>query len=370
MDAPASASSKAADEVVSVGYSTAADRPEQGRLYDLSFGKQDGERALPWRYDSGPHGTPIAPIARATDGVLLSSYTCSPRRVRWRGQELCEAVGQTGDVMTHPTRRSSGIFTRLHWMAMDAARGRGWPAAWGLPNQNSGRIFFGKLDWKLAGHIGPWSFVLEPSARARAVRLQSGRLAALSTPLAALSGRWHRAKLRAHAKGLTVEPWEHYPTDVEALSSAVEPRFDWMVHRTREHLAWRFGQAPSGLFRALGVRDAAGTLASYAVVQAPRPGEPIGIVSDLVGIDPAAEAAALDAALAALHDLGAAVARAYAMAGSHWEATLCSAGFAAPRARKEVGAYALLPAHPLAAATLDTSRWYFLDGDRDDETVR
>ena len=45
-------------------------------------------------------------------------------------------------------------------------------------------------------------------------------------------------------------------------------------------------------------------------------------------------------------------------------------GFRRPRGYKEVGAYPIWPDHPLADSTLDTSRWYFMDGDRDDEFAR
>lgn len=58
------------------------------------------------------------------------------------------------------------------------------------------------------------------------------------------------------------------------------------------------------------------------------------------------------------------------MRGTHWETVLARGGFRRPRGYKEVGAYALQPEHPVAQATLDTLRWYFMDGDRDDELAR
>lgn len=356
---------------LTVRFANHGDREEQGRLYDLCFDKWDGTRVLPWRYDGCPHGTTIAPVAVDGRGKLLSSYACSPRRVRYRGEDAgTRAVGQTGDVMTHPKLRSKGVFSALHWHAMEEAQRRGWPAAWGLPNELSGRIFFGKLGWKLAGHIGPWNFVLAPDSRARAVRLQNGRLAMLGTPWAAWRGAWRRARLRARAAGLEAAPLERFPADVARVSEAVEPRFAWMVHRDAAYLNWRFLDAPCGLFRAVGVRDRGGTLVGYAVVQRPRAGQKVGIVSDLCAVDEAAEGACLDAALATLAGSGAVVARAYGMRGSYWESVLARGGFRRPRGYKPVGAYAIHPDHPLADATLETARWYFTDGDRDAETVR
>ncbi|MFT7676193.1 MAG: hypothetical protein ACI8QC_000161 [Planctomycetota bacterium] len=83
-----------------------------------------------------------------------------------------------------------------------------------------------------------------------------------------------------------------------------------------------------------------------------------------------AEGAALKAGLDALAQEGSAVVRAYAIRSIHWEQVLVRGGFRKPRGYKEVGAYMLLPEHPVAQATLDTSRWYFMDGDRDDEFAR
>lgn len=352
------------------GPSAAADRPEQGRLYDLCFGKTDGERVVPWRYDGNPHGATIAPIARDEAGAMVSSYACQPRRVLWRGATSgVGVVGQTGDVMTHPELRSKGIFSELHWQAMGAAREAGWAAAWGLPNKYSGRIFFGKLGWVLAGHIGPWNFVLRNDERARAIRLHNGRLAALGVPFAVLRGRVRRKALRRGSGGLVAERLERFPEEVGAMTRAAAERHEWMVERGADYLDWRFLDAPSGRFRALGVRDAGGTLVAYAALQLPDPTSGLAAISDLVGVDAAAEDAAVEAALAELEARGAAVVRAYGMRGSPWEAVLARGGFRRPRGYKPVGAFALVE-DELGHTTLDTSRWYFTDGDRDDELVR
>lgn len=357
-----------ADELMlEVRLSTAEDRAAQGALFDRCFGRSGGEEALRWRYDGCPHGTTIAPVALRED-ALVASYACSPRRVLHRGTPLAPAVGQTGDVMTEPGLRSRGVFTSLHWQAIAAARRAGWPAVWGLPNQSSGRIFFQKLGWVLAGHIGPWNFVLHGDGRGRRERLVNGRLASFGAPLAAWRGRFARRALRC--SGLEVRSLQRFPVEVDALAVEVARRFDWMTARDKAYLDWRFLDAPSGRFRALGVFDGSGALVGYAVAQLPCPDAALGFVVDLVGIDDGAEGAALEAALALLDAHGAAVVRGYAMQGSAWWHLLARAGFRPPRGVKPVGAYPLDPDHPLASATMHTGRWCFMDGDRDDETAR
>lgn len=355
-----------------VELSTAAHRQAQANLYDSCFQKSDGGSVLPWRYDDCPHGQVIAPVAygsEALEGELVASYAAQPRRVHFRGDACgAAAVAQTGDVMTHAEARSSGVFTDLHWIAMERAQKARWPAAWGLPNKFSGHIFFNKLGWRHAGHIGPWNFVLTTGERARAIRLHNGRLARWGTPWSAWRGR--AARKRLGFDGASVEPLVSFPDEVEALSSHVEPRFDWMVHRDAPYLNWRYLKAPCQRFQPIGVRDRAGALVGYAVAQRPLSSTGLGFIVDLVGADEAAEGAALDAALEYLAGQGCAVVRAYGMRGSHWEGVLERGGFRKPRGYKEVGAYPIWPDHPLADSTIETSRWYFMDGDRDDEFAR
>jgi hypothetical protein len=360
-----------------VSLSKEVHREEQARLYNECFSKVDGDNVLPWRYDECPHGQVIAPVAFGGDsdpnetlrGKLIASYAAQPRRVHFRGEALgAAAVAQTGDVMTDAGARSSGVFTDLHWIAMERAREARWPAAWGLPNKFSGHIFFDKLGWRHAGHIGPWNFVLTTGDRARAIRLHNGRLAKWGTPWSAWRGRTARKSLGFD--GSTVEELSVFHDEVEALSSLVEEGFDWMVHRDANYLNWRYLKAPCQRFQPLGIRDRSGTLVGYSVAQRPLPGTGLGFIVDLVGADEAAEGAALDAALEWLSREGCAVVRAYGMRGSHWEGVLERGGFRRPRGYKEVGAYPIWPDHPLADSTIDTSRWYFMDGDRDDEFAR
>ena len=96
-----------------------------------------------------------------------------------------------------------------------------------------------------------------------------------------------------------------------------------------------------------------------------------GYVVDVLGADDTAVAAALDGALGHLQKAGASVARSWAVEGSWWETTLSNSGFRAPKKEdfKVVIATVSDPDHPLGRAALEPARWYFTDGDRDDEVV-
>lgn len=363
----------------------ADDRPAQARLYDRCFAKSDGARVVPWRYDANPHGAAVTLGAQTPEGELVAGYACSPRVVLHHGRELLEPggeadgprvgqrVGQTGDVMTDPDLRRTGIFSRLDREAMARTAELGWPVVFGLPNQASAHIFVDQLGWRSVGHIRPWTFVLHADAASRAERLRAGRLAAAAVPWAYLSGARRRGKLRERAfDAVSVVPLPRFDSEVDALARSVAEAWPWMVRRDAAYLNWRFVDAPSGRFVAQGAYEAGGELVGYCVVQLPAAGESVGHVVDVLGADEVAQAGALEAALGHLHKAGASLARAHAIAGSAWERTLRAAGFRPPKRRdqKPVIAHLNHPDHPLARAALAPERWFFTDGDRDDELIR
>ncbi len=344
------------------------DRAEQARLFNACFKKSLGPDELRWRYDRGPHGGALSFVSRPPGGEGVSGYACSPRRVLCFGEHE-SLVGETGDVMTHPDWRKRGIFSSLDVACMAAAEEAGWSLVFGLPNRRSAHIFL-ELGWERIGTIRPWTFVFEPDARARALRVPEGRLAALALPLAVRECRAGRRRLLAAARGLGVEPLERFPEEVEALSRAVERDFAFMVRRDAPYLNWRFLENPSGVHRALAVRRPDGELAGYAVVQAPDE-RGLGYLVDVLAPDPDARAAAIGGALEHLRSLGAAAVQATAIDGSWWQRQLIDSGFLRPKPENHliVIRYAHDPDHPLTRASARAADWYLTDGDRDDETM-
>jgi GNAT superfamily N-acetyltransferase len=350
-----------------------ADRALQAALYDRCFGKDDGDVVLPWRYDQGPHGESVSLVVEL-DGVAISGYACSPRHVVPHGDEARAAtVGQTGDVMTDLEHRGRGIFSSLDAAAMEAARARGWPVAYGLPNRQSAHLFVGKLGWQAVGSIRPWTFVLTTDAHARAERLKAGRLAASALAWTYWRGTMRRGMLRKmFFEKCNVVPLPRFEPEVDALWAEVAVAWPWMVRRDHTWLNWRFSDAPSKRFKAQGVYEPGGKMVGYCVVQLPAAGDPVGHVVDILARDDVAFAAAMEAALGHLHKAAASVARAHAVAGSWWERKLRWAGFRSPKAddQKTIIAYVLDAQHPLAQTALAPESWYFTDADRDDELVR
>jgi GNAT superfamily N-acetyltransferase len=350
----------------------ARDRGEQVLLFNRCFKKRIDERALAWRYDESPHGQSVSWVARPAGLPGVSGYACTPRRALVEGDEGTLALaGQTGDVMTDPEWRQRGLFSALDRAAVAEAGERGFALAFGLPNRKSAHIFV-ELGWEVVGSVRPWTFVLRADAASWAARSTDGRLAAWTTPWAARRGATARRALERGGAGVRAETLEGaFPADVLDVARSVEPRFRWMARRDKEWLDWRYVRAPSRLHRVQLLRGAGGELEGYVVVQHPRPGEGVGYLIDLLARSEAGVDAGLAAGLDALERAGASVAQATAIDGSWWREQLARAGFRPPRAEKVLSVilHPLRTDHPLVAAARDPARWYFTDGDRDDETM-
>ncbi len=346
-----------------------ADREAQAQLFNATFKKEIDARGLAWRYDENPHGRAISFAQRHATAGLVSGYACTPRRAVPAGDESRAAlVGETGDVMTHPSWRKRGLFSALDRAAMAESRRLGWPVVFGLPNRRSAHIFL-ELGWERVGTLRAWTFVLRADAAARTERAKEGRIRGWLTPLAARAGRSARTKLAA-GKPLLARPLSAFPRAVESLSRAVEPRFALMVRRDAAYLDWRFLRSPSGLHRSFGLY-AQDEFEGYVVVQVPRPGSAIGYLVDVLARDDDSVDAAILTGLAALESAGASVVQATAIDGSWWSTRLSGSGFQAPRPANHLTAIVHVHdrAHPLALAALSPKRWYLTDGDRDDETM-
>ncbi len=359
-------------EEFEIGLCGPEQRDEQARLFNACFKKKLESPSLVWRYDENPHGQAVSLLARPKDGEGVSGYACSPRRALVRGDEQTLApIGQTGDVMTHPEWRKRGIFSGLDKRAMQETALLGWPFVFGLPNRRSAHIFL-ELGWDEIGKIRPWTFVLTVSKESKALRRPEGRMKVLGIGRAISKGRAARSRLRQESQGrYGVRRIAKFLPEVEELSRVVEARFDFMVRRDADYLNWRFIHNTNKQHTPLGVYTSSGDLEAYVVVQAPRDGEVVGYLVDILARDESSLAQAMEAGIAHLHAAGAHLVQATAIDGSWWEAQLKKAAFQRPREENHliVILHSHQNDHPLTQSARTASNWYLTDGDRDDETM-
>src|SRR5215218_8075976 len=140
--------SKAGASAAEVSLCGPTERDEQTRLFNACFKKQIGVEALRWRYDRNPHGAAVSLLSRVPDAGGVSGYACSPRlAVPFGDERRAAAIGETGDVMTHPDWRKQGLFSALDRACMQETARLGWPLVFGLPNRRSAHIFL-ELGWQ------------------------------------------------------------------------------------------------------------------------------------------------------------------------------------------------------------------------------
>jgi len=358
------------DEQIVVSACGPEQRLEQARLFNQCFKKSVDEAALAWRYDQAPQGASISFVARPPGGEAISGYACSPRRAIARGDEsTLAAVGETGDVMTHPDWRRRGFFSQLDHAATAEAKQRGWPLCFGLPNRKSAHIFL-ELGWSEIGTVRAWTFVLASDAQSRAVRAKEGRLKSWLTPLDARACARGRTRLDAARTSFRHAVIDRFPDEVAELSRAVEARFAFMLRRDADYLNWRFVRTPLRMHRVIGIYEGS-KFAGYAVVQLPRKDSGVGYLVDALGRDDHAVLAAIGEGLDELERAGASVVEATAIDGSWWNTRLVEGGFLAPKEEHHLTVILHVndERHALCAAARDASAWYFTDGDRDDETM-
>ena len=343
-------------------------RSEQAELFNACFTKDLVASDVTWRYEQNPCGESVTLLARDDEsGEAVSGYACNPRLAVADGVEA--TVGQTGDVMTRPERRKLGVFSHLDREAMRITAGAGWPCVFGLPNWRSAHIFE-RLGWEVVGSVREWSMPMRLDMGAVARRKRVARFAALRLPLERLAARRGRKRLQRALKAFDVRPLVGFPEEVSELSRRVEARYGFMVRRDAAYLTWRFQRGKSRLHRCFGIYDGASEFRGYVVVQLPRDGEVHGFLVDLLAEGDARDAA-MAAGLAALDKVNASIVHATAVDGSAWADELRSSGFA-PAANKNQMKIILYPHdanHPVTQAARRTARWYFTDGDRDDETM-
>ncbi|MEZ6019547.1 MAG: hypothetical protein R3F17_05420 [Planctomycetota bacterium] len=194
---------------------------------------------------------------------------------------------------------------------------------------------------------------LEHAARVLAGRARRGRLA---------HGARHWVQERVTAFG----PW------AAELAAEIARDQVWMVRRDLDYLTWRyFGGPNAGRFEVLAVRPEGGAPAGFAVWQKPAAAGGVAFLVDLVARTGEAEQATLAAALEGAHGADACVLRSHAIDGSPWQAFLLENAFQKPKPEDEkwIIVHVLDPGHALLPAALEPARWFFRDGDRDDELL-
>lgn len=217
-------------------------------------------RQLEWWLGDTPNGAGVLAVVEEEGDYLGVAGWC-PKRLLVDGESV--PVAEIGTTMTSPKARGKGVFSRLVNFLKDAAADRQLKLLFGTPNEASGHIYIGKLDFI---GVWPWSRWVRPIGSATG--LPFGALGALRSGM----------QIGAHPKGATVEALTDWDQAAKCQAG------DWTdaphIDRTADYLEWRY---PRDRYDVFGARDSDSALIGWAALgRSTRLGRPALVVADAV----------------------------------------------------------------------------------------
>ncbi len=221
-------------------------------------------------------GFASAMVREDTDRVV-SLCTVTPKRFWVRGEE--RLWGEIGDTFTDPAFQRKGMFSALVNASRERAQRAGFEVVYGLPNDQSGPAYTGKLNFPAKPDADHVNCTLPLSSRAVASRALAAHhdkpwygavRFAFENPLTSAASRALAWTLltRPSPAGITVREESSFGSEYDDLWRAVRPSLPVAQVRDAAYLTWRFLENPFQ-FRVFVARRG-GALAGYLVTLSQR----------------------------------------------------------------------------------------------------
>ncbi len=221
-------------------------------------------------------GFASAMIARDSDRIV-SLCTVTPKRFWVHGEE--RLWGEIGDTFTDPAYQRKGMFSALVNASRERAQRAGFEVVYGLPNEQSGPAYTGKLNFPIKADADHVNCTLPLSSRALASRALAAHHAkpwyraaslALENPIASSASRALAWTLltRPMPVGVTVREEAAFGAEFDDLWRSVRGELAVAQVRDAAYLTWRFLENPFQ-FRVFVARRG-GAVAGYLVTLAQR----------------------------------------------------------------------------------------------------
>ncbi|WP_019176860.1 GNAT family N-acetyltransferase [Methanomassiliicoccus luminyensis] len=227
-----------------------------------------------WRYKRNPLGP---------------AFTCHV----WRGEDITANAGglrtelaiggsvrraaQWSDLYTHPDHRGQGMAQRAVKCLEDQERNGGVHLDFAFPSATGYEVVKGRGFREMPVRFAQYELITNPERFFANVRMGQMKRVAYEVL------RMIRVR-SGDESGVTTMVADHFPEDIEALTTAFGGRFDMVLHRSRAYLEWRYADPVGGKFILLFARRDERT-AGYAVL---RPyaisGKPYMDIIDLVAL--------------------------------------------------------------------------------------
>jgi hypothetical protein len=230
-------------------------------LFTLVFGKARSLEHWHWQFRDNPYGGPfVSTVRRATDGLVVASYSVMPLQLNFAGRAVraCQSV----DTAVHPEFRGQRMFEKTASDCYRWCADEGLQAVVGFPNANSYPGFVRSLDWKR---------IVFPTQHTLRLSLATGLRRVLRMGvLAAFVDVFHRARVRLalamrHAflrrlvrRDVAFATASEVPDGYEALWNAWRAQEVLSLWKDSAYFRWRYDRNPDRRFEYLYLADAGG----------------------------------------------------------------------------------------------------------------
>lgn len=275
-------------QIVEVREATPADDEGVNRLFHIVFGFERSAEHFRWKVYENPDGPMVALVAVA-GAEIVGYYGFWPTAMRLGGKRVLG--GQALDIMLHPDHRGLPLALRLCGECIDLAGRRGMQLLYGLPNVLALKLQVSKLNSDHVGDVPLWVRILDTR---ESLGISGPRGWAVRAMGLLSLGSSHGFELR-----------EGTPSEAELtefLCRVKLPHGRLRIAATPARLLWRFGpHAQRNYVWQTAWQD--GQLQGLVVVgDHTLPG--MALLSEMIGVADAPQAAALQQALRALKRRG------------------------------------------------------------------
>jgi len=215
-----------------------ADRPGLFALFAAAFGAPADPDTWAWKYDRNPNSAPS--VVAIEDGRVVAFY--GGFGTRFRGAEGAPPGVAATDVMTDPGARKlgrRGLFRSVVEEWNRRCGEAGIPFGFGFPNERHLLVGVRTSGYNAIEPVTDWVKPLAAPSRLSRLRRRFLRIAA----------------------------GEPFGAPHDALAEVLHAREGWRTDRSREVLAWRFGERPGVAYRTWQVLDRRGRSRAYAVAR-------------------------------------------------------------------------------------------------------
>lgn len=229
---------------------------------EKQYDREQWMRWWQWMYEDNPSGKGVVWIAEH-DSKIVGQYPLVAIQMKVRSEVV--KVGMNIDLMVHPDYRRQGMFAALEDRALEEMGRQGVNVVVGFPNEIAypGHL---KSEWF---DVGVMQAMIKPLNWRNSLRLlvDNGLLLEVGSVVGNLTSKvLYKGRRTPVVEGLSITQVDSFDERVDDFWAKVSHRYPIAVVGSREHLNWRYSNAPD-MDYLIYVAERKGKLSGYLVLR-------------------------------------------------------------------------------------------------------